>query len=57
MFSLIKANIIPLPLPFHMNLRWRDSVKYFRSYAVLEKLERERDRERERETNNTNLEC
>ena len=42
-------------LPFHMNLRWRESVKYFRSYASLKccvgeirKIEREIDREREK---------
>ena len=29
------ANIIPLLLPFHMNLRWRESVNYFRIYASL----------------------
>ena len=29
------ANIIPLLLPFHMNLRWRESVEYFSSYASL----------------------
>ena len=39
-----------------MNLRWRESVKYFRSYAsskgcVGEIRKREREKERERERN------
>ena len=36
--------MIPLLLPFHMNLRWRESVEYFSCYAI----DREKDREIER---------